>query len=83
MTYIALAVAVLVLIFWPSTKSESNVFSKKDEKKDEKNGPTFLQATMSLADVRQRLATTGTLQDDQLAAVDCLQLALNAGSDQK
>lgn len=43
---------------------------------------SFQAAIGDLAEVRRRLVATGTLADDQARAIDCLTLALVAGSDE-
>jgi hypothetical protein len=45
--------------------------------------PTFIEATSDLSNVRKRLNSTGHLDEDQREAIDTLQLALTAGSDQE
>lgn len=44
--------------------------------------PSFLTATADLATVRRRLVDTSLLGDPERKAIDTLQLALTAGSDQ-
>lgn len=44
--------------------------------------PTFIEATQCLANVKSRLNTTEQSDDDTVAAINTLQLALTAGSDE-
>ena len=86
MTIFLLIAVAGCLLFWPFAK-KSAVLSpalpvpSADPTPVEKI-PTFIQATENLSVVRKRLLKTDLLDDEQREAIDVLQLALTAGSDQ-
>lgn len=83
MIYTLLAIAAAGFMLWPGSKPSSpGLFVPPPSPATPASLPTFLAATAALADVRRRLAATEQLSSEQLAAIDCLQLALTAGSDQ-
>jgi hypothetical protein len=80
MTIAGLLAAAAAILFWPKGKPlPSPLFVPTPAKAA---GPSFLEATASLADVRKRLVATDLLSDAEKKAIDVLQLALTAGSDQ-
>lgn len=78
-----LAGAATALLFWPQSLGlpqllpEGLAFSHKKKS----DGPTFLEATAALADVKKRLRNTDSLDEEQAEAINVLQLALTSGSE--
>ena len=83
-----IAVAAFVL-FWPVAKKTSLLSpaipapADVPEPVQKEIVPSFIEATKNLATVRTRLLKTELLDDEQKEAIDVLQLALTAGSDQQ
>lgn len=74
MTYLLLGAAALILL-WPR-QGVPALMSRK-------GGPEFQSAVQSLTLVRSRLLHTSHLTDQEKEAINCLTLALVAGSDQE
>lgn len=83
MIYTVLAIVAAGLMLWPKqAKPAPGLFAPPPAPPPPASDlPSFLEATAALAGVRRRLAGTEQLDAEQRQAIDCLQLALTAGSD--
>lgn len=83
MIYTVLAIVAAGLMLWPKKgQPGAGLFSPPPAPPPPAADlPSFLEATAALAGVRRRLAGTEQLNAEQRQAIDCLQLALTAGSD--
>lgn len=82
MTYVLLLGAAALVLFWPSKKPSLPQLIPTPKPTAAPKVPTFLEATSALADVRRRLLVGEMLGEDERKAIDTLQLALTAGSDE-
>lgn len=82
MTYVLLLGAAALVLFWPSKKPSLPQLIPTPKPPAAPKVPTFLEATSALADVRRRLLAGDLLGENERKAVDTLQLALTAGSDE-
>lgn len=82
-TAMILAGAATALLFWPQGLSIAQLLPEKLAAPLSKKGggTTFLEATAALADVKRRLRDTEALGDEQIEAINVLQLALTGGSE--
>jgi hypothetical protein len=82
MIYALVALALVVLV-WPSGKTQAKTPSPFEIPVEQKGRPQFQAALVSLSQVRSRLIATEKLGDSEKVAIECLTLSLVDGSDRE
>jgi hypothetical protein len=89
--YLCILAAAVFMLLWPDNTTKAPTPAKVSPLPSTpvpaiplpRKSPSYMAAIESLAEVRNRLIATGTLDDKAIAAINDLTLCLVAGSDKE